>query len=52
MGCVVDGCPAGLALGEADTEARRDEVLRFFGWDRMAAARRRPAPGGPDVLLP
>jgi NTE family protein len=21
-----------IALGEADTEARRDEVLRFFGW--------------------
>ena len=26
-----------LALGEADTFARRDEVARFFGWDRRAA---------------
>jgi NTE family protein len=41
-----------MALGEADTVARRDEVLRFFGWDRMAAGRRRSAPGEPDVLLP
>jgi NTE family protein len=41
-----------MALGEADTEARRDEVLRFFGWDRMAPGRRRSAPGEPDVVLP
>ena len=41
-----------MALGEADTEARRDEVLRFFGWDHMAAGRRRMAPGEPDLLLP
>jgi NTE family protein len=41
-----------MALGEADTEARRDEVLRFFGWDRMAPGRRRNTPGEPDVLLP
>jgi NTE family protein len=41
-----------MALGEADTEARRDEVLRFFGWDRMAVGRRRSVPGEPDVLLP
>ncbi len=39
-----------LALGEADTEARKDEVLRFFGWDLMAAGRKKD--GGPDVLLP
>ncbi len=39
-----------LALGEADTEARKDEVLRFFGWDLMAAGRKKA--GGPDVLLP
>lgn len=38
-----------MALGEADTMARRDEVLRFFGWD-VAPAR---APrGGPDIELP
>jgi NTE family protein len=40
-----------IALGEADTEARRDEVLRFFGWDTLAAVRRRAAPGEPDLLL-
>lgn len=38
-----------MALGEADTEARRDEVLRFFGWDEAPA---RTPRGGPDVLLP
>ena len=27
-----------MALGEADTESRRDEVLAFFGW-RSARAR-------------
>ena len=26
-----------IALGEADTLARRDEVVRFFGWDAAAA---------------
>jgi NTE family protein len=26
-----------MALGEADTVARRDEVLQFFGWDRAPA---------------
>jgi NTE family protein len=41
-----------MALGEADTEARRDEVLRFFGWDRMALGRRRSVPGEPDLVLP
>jgi NTE family protein len=41
-----------MALGEADTEARRDEVLRFFAWDTMAAGRRRKAPGEPDIVLP
>jgi NTE family protein len=41
-----------MALGEADTEARRDEVLRFFGWDRMAVGRRRSVPGEPDLVLP
>jgi NTE family protein len=41
-----------MALGEADTEARRDEVLRFFGWDTLAPGRRRQAAGEPDLLLP
>jgi NTE family protein len=35
-----------MALGEADTQARRDEVLRFFGWDAARAGAR------PDVVLP
>ena len=38
-----------LALGEADTMARQDEVLRFFGWDRPPA---RTPRGGPDIVLP
>lgn len=33
-----------MALGQADTESRRDEVLRFFGWDRPQMA--------PDIHLP
>ncbi|MFY9511158.1 MAG: patatin-like phospholipase family protein, partial [Rubrivivax sp.] len=41
-----------MALGEADTMARRDEVLRFFDWDRP----RRPAGAlhlaEPDIALP
>jgi NTE family protein len=38
-----------IALGEADTLARRDEVVRFFAWDRL----RRPARGdAPDICLP
>ncbi len=41
-----------MALGEADTEARRDEVLRFFGWDTMAAGRRRNDRAEPDIVLP
>jgi NTE family protein len=28
-----------MALGEADTFARRDEVAAFFGWDRAGAQR-------------
>jgi NTE family protein len=39
-----------MALGEADTDARRDEVLRFFGWDVMPGRRREA--GGPDIVLP
>jgi NTE family protein len=41
-----------MALGEADTQARRDEVLRFFGWDTLAQGRRRAAAGEPDIVLP
>lgn len=36
-----------MALGEADTFARRDEVTRFFGWQRDAA----PEPTGTVVPL-
>ncbi len=41
-----------MDLGDADTQARRDEVLRFFAWDTMAAGRRRADRGEPDILLP
>jgi NTE family protein len=41
-----------MALGEADTEARRDEVLRFFAWDTMAAGRKRADRAEPDIMLP
>lgn len=41
-----------MALGEADTHARRDEVLRFFAWDTLAAASRQSGPDGPDLMLP
>jgi len=41
-----------VALGEADAEARRDEVLHFFGWDRPRPGRRPRAPAGPDIWLP
>ena len=40
-----------MALGEADTVARRDEVMRFFDWDTMPG-RKRANPSDPDVLLP
>ena len=39
-----------IALGEADTDARRDEVMSFFHWDRMKA--RRGAAWQPDIVLP
>lgn len=35
-----------IALGEADTRARRDEVLRFFGWSAPATA-----PAAPIALV-
>ena len=41
-----------MALGEADTQARRDEVLRFFGWDTMVMGRKRGHAGEPDIVLP
>jgi len=45
-----------MALGEADTLARKDEVLRFFGWDTeaqaLAQARRRAGGAGLDLTLP
>ena len=41
-----------IALGEADTEARRDEVLHFFGWDKAAAGRQGGGPAAPDIELP
>jgi hypothetical protein len=34
-----------MALGEADTLIRRDEVAQFFGWDR------RYRPRGPEHPL-
>jgi NTE family protein len=38
-----------MALGRADTQARCDEVLRFFGWDRPQP----PSIGAaPDIRLP
>ena len=40
-----------MALGEADTQARRDEVLHFFGWDTLAG-RRRVHGGEPDIVIP
>ena len=39
-----------MALGEADTRARRDEVLAFFGWSPAAAAARPAA--APVVTSP
>jgi NTE family protein len=39
-----------IALGEADTFARRDEVARFFGWERKPAAQRE-APEAPEAPL-
>ncbi|MBP6765322.1 MAG: patatin-like phospholipase family protein [Rubrivivax sp.] len=41
-----------MALGEADTDARKDEVLRFFGWDTLTPGRRRERTSDPDICLP
>jgi NTE family protein len=38
-----------MALGEADTLARRDEVVQFFRWD---LTRRQNALAHPDIALP
>jgi NTE family protein len=37
-----------MSLGEADTLARRDEVMQFFGWDKLPVRLTR----GPDIVLP
>ena len=41
-----------LALGEADTDARKDEVLSFFRWDTLQPGRRRGGTAEPDICLP
>jgi NTE family protein len=41
-----------MALGEADAQARRDEVMHFFRWDRVAPGRRRNDAAAPDISLP
>jgi NTE family protein len=41
-----------LALGEADTDARKDEVLSFFRWDTLQPGRRRVGTAEPDICLP
>lgn len=40
VGCVVDGCPAGLALGKADVQRELDR--RRVGQSRMTSARQEP----------
>ncbi|KAB8143861.1 chorismate synthase [Chloroflexia bacterium SDU3-3] len=40
VGCVVDGCPAGLALGEEDIQRELDR--RRVGQSRMTSARQEP----------
>ena len=41
-----------MALGEADTVARQDKVLHFFGWDRVTPGAPRTARAKPDLALP
>jgi NTE family protein len=41
-----------IALGESDTLSRREEVARFFGWERRAATRPAPAPAGERLSDP
>jgi NTE family protein len=39
-----------IDLGESDTDARRDEVLSFFRWDKVR--HRRGGMAEPDIVLP
>jgi NTE family protein len=39
-----------VSLGESDTLARRDEVARFFGWERRQRPRSEEAPESPVTL--
>jgi NTE family protein len=32
--------------------ARRDEVMRFFGWDTLMPEHRRESTDEPDLMLP
>jgi NTE family protein len=41
-----------MALGQADTLARKDEVLQFFGWSTMTPGRLRTQRAEPDIVLP
>ncbi len=41
-----------MELGWADTMARRDEVMRFFGWDTLMPEHRRASADEPDLMLP
>lgn len=41
-----------MALGDADTMARRDEVLRFFDWDRPRQPAATANAAAPDIVLP
>jgi NTE family protein len=41
-----------MALGQADTEARKSEVMQFFGWDKARAGRRHEGGLQPDIALP
>jgi NTE family protein len=38
-----------IALGIADTMARRDAVAAFFGWERRAERRNSPEPSTFDI---
>ena len=41
-----------MELGWSDTMARRDEVMRFFGWDTLMPEHRRVSADEPDLMLP
>jgi len=40
-----------MALGAADTHARYDEVMQFFGWNSLTPGRRRESAHEPDILI-